>query len=435
MNLSTTLNGRIKIRELSESEIRWHGNAKSRIFVRIALIIESRLNFFEQRDLINKSIAKWTQSNKLLRSRIDRDDKSRLWYVLLNKNEIINKAHFVDDAAPAPSLDSWFAFLERQLNDDPADHQTWELTLYRIDNNRIGIFFKIDHSICEIRCGHWILMHLFQIVEEQTLNLNLSQTKSELYASLDDLLDDLFVDMRSMSLPKLNPFPIETIGSYDALSSRFKWFKVDADSFKVIRSKCKSQNVKLTHYLNLICCWAFAEASTGDFDKINYFTTVNLRQYLLNNDDKSLGCYVSCLASCFDPSWLDDLNRFWIYARTQSESFHNRLRSGEQFKLDIENHVFGSQPTRNQMKYHFGTTNYGVLDVNHTVNDLVVVKQSNTLIKFPGNASQFNDFLFYNQIITIGNEIHWTISYDANRLSDELIQKLIQNINDLIRKV
>ena len=137
------------------------------------------------------------------------------------------------------------------------------------------------------------------------------------------------------------------------VTSKFHMTAFSDEKYKRFVAVCKANNVKVNGVLNtmFILAWRLAykqltaaekkfELSASEIldDKINYATIINLRSFIKDVDPSSMIWFCTKLFSQFDEPF--DLSSpdfwtstFWSMARRESESFHARLKGGEQFKL------------------------------------------------------------------------------------------------------
>lgn len=174
-----------------------------------------------------------------------------------------------------------------------------------------------------------------------------SALNNQLVINLDDLLE---ISKNSVTKFYLNVF--------------------EGEKYEKFLATCKSKNAKITGVFNtiFIIAWrmAYKKFSSNLIDhhdgilneKIHYLTIVNLRSFVKDIDLTSLVWFCNNLYNSYDESFNtkdEDFwhYKFWLFARQESETFHDRLKRGEQFKLLESSAPINPDETR----LHYGLSN------------------------------------------------------------------------------
>lgn len=238
----------------------------------------------------------------------------------------------------------------------------------------------------------------------------------------------------------------ELLSSYST-STQFKFtsFILDSNILKSLLSKCKQMNCKLTGCLNVVVSLAFARVfRKHKFDslssKIGFHLLANLRPFL-KIGDLNVGYWAVVMNSIVDCSRIDlesipcIKSNFWSLAKTESDSIHERIDSGELFenaKIDTKllELINSEQDFENGGGVHFALSNLGILHYNK----LKWLKQREfyfctSLVKNRWNA------LIFNGLCTIDNQLCWSLGYVAEFISDGLIDQYLESIQWIIKSI
>jgi hypothetical protein len=161
-------------------------------------------------------------------------------------------------------------------------------------------------------------------------------------------------------------------------------------------------------------------------DQINYTTIVNLRPHLANIDPNSLVWLCNSLySSCDNEINYDEdkfwTNEFWQLAKQESESFHARIKQGEQYRL----HETLAPIETNECRIHFGLSN---LVVPSQITERLKMFQLNEVYTLSSYRSEWSNDFGYNNIISIGDSLCWVISYNSYFVKNEIIKYFLDSV-------
>ena len=253
-------------------------------------------------------------------------------------------------------------------------------------------------------------------------------------------------------------------------TSKFRTLVVNKASLARITAKCKQHQVKFTTFLNMALVLAvrmlYDKHGDGDGGKdetktkpvaaINYTTNVSLREFgeykrLVQatsasgseGDADTLGCYVGLsFTRLTEPITFSDhhsaassersvewTRQFWSTANKESAAFHANLVSGE-FIHSICLPAKRKEP--DEFFFHFGNSNLGVVPSSLAERKLIKVRHA-----FATGKYDKSNFLcwFSNLVVTIDEQLNWTMSFNANLIRQELISDIIDNLTRIINRL
>jgi len=221
-------------------------------------------------------------------------------------------------------------------------------------------------------------------------------------------------------------------------ATKFHCTKFTGDKFKKFLTKSKQLNAKITGVFNtmFIIAWQMVYKKFNiKPDQINYTTIVNLRPYLTNTDPTSLVWLCNSLYSSFNKEINCDneegkfwSNEFWSIAKQESESFHARIKQGEQYRL----HESLAPMDANECRIHFGLSN---LVVPSQITDRLRMFQLNEVYTLSSYRSEWTNDLGYNNIISIGDSLCWVISYNSYFVKNETIKLFLDSVMFIYEKL
>jgi hypothetical protein len=158
-------------------------------------------------------------------------------------------------------------------------------------------------------------------------------------------------------------------------------------------------------------------------NSINYSTLVNLRPYLSDTDPTSMVWLCNSLYSSYESEIKFNKNddSFWLIAKKESESFHARIKRGEQFCIDESLEPIEDNETR----IHFGLSNVFIPNEIMKRFKMFEIKEIYTLSSYRKEWS--NDFS-YNNIVSIGDTLCWVISYNSYFVKNEIILSFLDSV-------
>lgn len=244
--------------------------------------------------------------------------------------------------------------------------------------------------------------------------------------------------------------------------TKLYFIKLGGEKFKNFLVNCKKKGTKVTSVINMmfIIAWRLAyenllddekstqlasELSSDSSDRypiltntslnsartqpINYSTIVNLRGYLKEYDPDSLAWLCNSLYSRFDiDTDLSDsqfwTHKFWELARQESESFHARLKRGEQFKVTER-----LTPLQDgESRIHYGLSNLVV--PSYVIQHLELFKIDELYTTASYRQGWSNDFSYHN-VISLGDTLCWVVSYNSNFIKNEAIKIFVNSVLDI----
>ena len=516
------------IRKLGIIENYFHGEIEKGTSINAStILITSEIDIFEYKDLFNKAVKLWKQTQPFLRSKVVHLNENvnnenenyfphnNKYFAFINDDEEldvnnVNYLYLKSDESVGSKYDDcgdyWKLLIERELT-IPIDWENgpmWRLMLVNLkktsnqqppENNifEYCLIVTVSHAIFDGTSAFVSLISLFSIFEALYMNkLDLNDIYDakvikpvENYATeyinrLEDknnLAD--YVHLNGFKKPsdliitkeadRTDYYPIQSynektdygklkfysaidnkplIGLDELLSiskssiTKFYFNTFEGDKYNKFLAKCKEKKAKVTGVFNtiFIIAWRlvykkFVNQEDGDLldQKINYLTIVNLRSFLKEIDIGSLVWFCNNLYSSFDHKfdtsdhdfWHE---KFWNFARQESEMFHDRLKRGEQFKL-----LEASKPIdHDEVRIHYGLSNLLVPSQIAQIVKLIQLKDLFTLTSYRKDWS--SDFS-YNNIISVGDKMCWTLSYNSYFVKNETIDYFIQMVNEIYDKL
>ncbi len=212
-------------------------------------------------------------------------------------------------------------------------------------------------------------------------------------------------------------------------ATKFHCTRFTGDKFKNFLVKSKQLNAKLTGVFNtmFVIAWQMVYKKFDlKPDQINYTTIVNLRPHLSNIDPNSLVWLCNSLySSCDNEINYDEdkfwTNEFWQLAKQESESFHARIKQGEQYRL----HETLAPIETNECRIHFGLSN---LVVPSQITERLKMFQLNEVYTLSSYRSEWSNDFGYNNIISIGDSLCWVISYNSYFVKNEIIKYFLDSV-------
>jgi len=222
--------------------------------------------------------------------------------------------------------------------------------------------------------------------------------------------------------------------------TKFYCTSFKGEQFKRFLAKSKEMNVKVTGVFNtmFIIAWRMVyEKLNNDPDaksqRINYTTIVNLRPYLKELDNNSLVWLCNSLYSSYDEKIDYDAEQFWTsefwrVARTESESFHLRLKRGEQFRL----HETLAPMDSNECRIHFGLSN---LLIPNQITEKLRLFKLNEVYTLSSYRAMWSNDLGYHNIVSIGDSLCWVMSYNSHFLKNEVVKLFRDSVLDIYNRL
>jgi hypothetical protein len=281
------------------------------------------------------------------------------------------------------------------------------------------------------------------------LNSSTNEVKGAFYSEIDDSL--------YITLDKLLEI------SRNSLTKMY-FISFQGDKFKRFISKCKLNNTKITGVINLmmVIAWRMAYENLNNNEsrskeitanmsstssdkypilsttklsevtrtqKINFSTIVNLRAHIKDIEQDALAWLCNSLYSSFDkdtdlsdPSFWN--TTFWQYAREDSESFHDRLKRGEQFQI-FESH----KPLEaDESRIHFGLSN--MIIPNQATQMLKMFKIDQLYTTASYRKGWVNDLTYHN-MININDNLFWIVSYNSYFMKNETVKIFVNSIMEM----
>ena len=371
------------IRELSQSEKCLDYETRlCNIIISRSIYFSSKLNIFENIELIKNAICKWKEAHVLLRSciLIDKNEPLKRNFALASDsiaNDLKN-VKFIEFSSKRS--DYWKILYENELL-KPFDHENGLLwRLYFIKDNSDNFYrliFTMHHSLGDGR-NHFCLLHqLLQIIESLHLNTTVNLKQYEILPSLETLLlpDQNLNDnikegeLVSQKIPvyfkpeqaedeKPTQFSFDCniykhdgklYSSLDSIfnenkvysNSSFVSFTIEQEKLSEILKMCKKNNIKLTGYLSTAFGFALREAhfnfaNNFECQKVfNYYITASSRPKL-NINNYLMGNYGSKLS--FNNRKIEG-NNLWAHAKKESDELHLKASNPNEFITKLKNGV------------------------------------------------------------------------------------------------
>ena len=301
---------------------------------------------------------------------------------------------------------------------------------------------------------------------KQPLNFlvkNLSQRK--LYIPVDELNTEN-LELKGAFYSDVDQSEYITLKSLVDLSkeslTKMYFINFNGNKFKTFLAKCKLNNAKITGVINtmFVLAWRLVYANLNNENKMNeltaklsstssdrhpilsntdlsasrdqkisYSTIVNLRGHIKDIEHDSLVWLCNSLYSSFDsatdlsdPTFWNDT--FWELSRNESDSFHNRLKKGEQFQ------IFEQQKTleEGESRIHYGLSNLIVPKQATQHLNLFRIEQLYTTASYRQNW--VND-LSYHNMININDNLCWILSYNSYFIKNEVIKVFVNSVMEI----
>lgn len=259
----------------------------------------------------------------------------------------------------------------------------------------------------------------------------------QLYIPVDTLIEGAFYsDLNQSEYVNLK----ELVAISKDSVTKFHCTTFKGEQFKRFLAKSKFLNAKVTGVFNamFIIAWRMVyEKLNNDLNaksqRINYTTIVNLRPYLKESDHNSLVWLCNSLYSSYDKEidynqdefWS---NEFWKIAKSESESFHSRLKKGEQFRL----HEALAPMDSNETRIHFGLSN---LVVPNQITENLKLFKLNEVYTLSSYRAMWSNDLGYHNIVSIGDSLCWVMSYNSFFLKNEVAKLFIDFVMDIYNRI
>ena len=361
---------------------------------------------------------------------------------------------------------------------------------HSLDKFEYCLTFTVHHSITDGRNSYAILNQLLEIMEEHILN-RYDESKYEKFkvnSSLDEMLlssqgpdvsaikfksrfehspndkipaqfQNTFANVSKTEcesnherfvylFEKENLAPIlisDLLNSREENKyiSKFSSFTFEKQTVNQMLLGCRKVNAKLTGLLNFICSLATHQLYNAYHCQelgqvICFHFMANLRAFL-NVGNTNMGYFPVVLNGIFEAEEAKHIydsegninkDKFWNLAKRESDLIHERINSSEMYeaskldeillKLIDQNYEFENG------NVHFALSNLGALTSSSS---LLHVKE------FYYNTSSVSKrwtAVVFHGLSTINNTLCWSIGYNSSLISDDVIQKLAENIKQII---
>ena len=232
---------------------------------------------------------------------------------------------------------------------------------------------------------------------------------------------------------------LETLLEVSKSSVTNVYFKLfEGDKYKHFLAKCKRMNSKVTGVFNTMFALAWRRvykkfAELNGEPTINYSTVVNLRSFLKDVDHNALVWLCNTVYSSFEhetrieePEFWSE--KFWQLAKLESDGFHDRLKRGEQFKLNETHKPLAEDETR----IHYGISNLVVPNQFYQHVNQFKFEQLFTLTSY---RKTWTTDLTYHNIISIEDKMCWCLSYNSYFMKPEVVDVFVNSVIDIYEKI
>jgi hypothetical protein len=183
------------LRELSPSEkVLDYETRSCSLMDSRSFLISSKIDIYENIELVTKAIIEWKRVHNLLRACIHIDPENPLMRSLaLASNEVINSNENVKFLKYDSNnhRDLWKILLENDIF-KPYNHETgllWRLYFIKEDDSfSYRIIFTVHHAIIDGRAHFCLIQQLLQLIERIYLNKQFELESYEILPSIETLL-------------------------------------------------------------------------------------------------------------------------------------------------------------------------------------------------------------------------------------------------------
>jgi hypothetical protein len=353
-----------------------------------------------------------------------------------------------------------------------------------------AVILAFDHAIMDGRSSYKVLLQLFSLIEDiymskfkrpkeepilppkedifktkretvQPQNTPQFYLKAPSFLDIENAYKTAYIPLKNLSVEEETRGVIythenrpyvtvrELIRVSKCGNSKFRTLVINKTDLARLIKKCKENNVKLTSFLNMILVLALRllydnnKEHISDKDQIiNYATNISLREFpefkqynTDNTNNSTIGCYIGLSFMSFTEqlrfsnSNKDWVNDFWRLTKKESDDFHTKLNKGE-FVNSI--HLPPIKKEKDDFFYHFGNSNLGKVDASLKKDEVSLIRVQQA---FATSKYSRENFLcwFSNLIITVEDQLCWTISYNTYCIRQGVIDMIIENLTKVIR--
>lgn len=483
--------------------------------------IESKINLYENVNLLKKAIFFWKQKNLLLRSSILTFDSLKdtiisadKYFVYADDNKVRSdenckffKMNFGNSNSTLTrnQIDQicheMFAYECNVEFLDPKNDLLWRLNFIETTSQsnkgsnqpiyNYYVIFTAHHSIADARNSHFLLMQLFDIIDntysnidahydcsnrfepsiEERLfnsdpkilaNINMSESANfngntckviKEFSTFNETIRKHHdgVDLTSISLESIDN-NCKLINLIDVINDDKNVIKVYhmtlTDKFRKLLKLCKKHCTKLTACINTITALATRQlykkfSCEKDLFNIHYHLLVNLRPFLQPPlDNFIMGYWAVVFGLNFDKEC--DLNdqtfwseKFWEFVKSEANNLHEKLNNSEHFEAAKFDNILFEQ-INNGEKFpngggvHYALSNLGIMPASIQSSNKIKIKKH-----FFATTLQENRWssVAFHGLTTIDSVLCWSITYNSKFFTNQIIDFLVENITQIIEKV
>jgi hypothetical protein len=344
--------------------------------------IRTQIDLSKSLDTLAKAIFEWKRLNPFLRSKIIIDGSELYFAQILNEDNetsLENVQVLSFDSDNEKDVEKYLIELlvEREMctNFDLFKQLFWRIIFFKNATQKSSSFeytiiFTAHHFCCEAKYKYLCLIELLNLIEDIHSERYVSNREPfRVLGALEDLFPMKKREHLEFSFPKMPTFidmneakkrSIESEHYAKVLpnisnkwikshlsnqrqiaiehllenavknNSKFKFIKFEREKFERIERECKRLNIKLNGCLNMILVKAhklfYDKYERKSIEKIHYFNSVSLRQFLNEDNAQHLFYLVS---NFYKEHEFKSGENFWHEAKVESSAFHSRLNARE----------------------------------------------------------------------------------------------------------
>ena len=350
------------------------------------------------------------------------------------------------------------------------------------------VIFTAHHSIADARNAHYLFTQLFSIIDNVFSNIN---AHFEFSYRFEPSIEDRLFNNDPVKLSNINMAECEHFnGNTCKIIKEFSYFNDQSrlekvhfnqsikfesvvddykndinfcdvrknlvrvhhftlnDEFKSLLRLCKINKTKMTACINMITALATRElykqfTNDKEFLNIHYHLLANLRPFLDPPIDNFIMGYwavvfgLNFFAECDLNDKIFWSKTFWEHVKHEANALHERIRNNEHFEAaKFDNILF--QQISNEEKFvngggvHYALSNLGVMPSSISSESKIKIKKH-----FFGTSLQENRWssLIFHGLTTIDDSLCWSITYNSNLFTTEIIETLVSFIKKIIQHV